>query len=128
MPLIMFFYSDADRDKPTVAVTIGAGASKVKNAELREKSAAELSQTLDQYKRELLDLKVQQVAGTAAKGGKIREVRKNIARVLTTITQQTRADARAKYAGKKHIPKDLRVKKTRALRRALNKHELSRKT
>ncbi|KAJ2603123.1 60S ribosomal protein L35, L29 [Coemansia sp. RSA 1200] len=103
--------------------------SKVKNAELREKSAAELSQTLDQYKRELLDLKVQQVAGTAAaKGGKIREVRKNIARVLTTITQQARADARAKYAGKKHIPKDLRVKKTRALRRALNKHELSRKT
>ncbi|KAJ2559106.1 60S ribosomal protein L35, L29 [Coemansia sp. RSA 1933] len=103
--------------------------SKVKTTQLREKSAAELSQTLDQYKRELLDLKVQQVAGAAAaKGGKVREVRKNIARVLTVITQQSRAEVRAKYAGKKYIPKDLRAKKTRALRRALTKDELSRKT
>ncbi|KAJ2865135.1 60S ribosomal protein L35, L29 [Coemansia erecta] len=103
--------------------------AKVKNTELREKSAAELSKTLDQYKRELLDLKVQQVAGAAAaKGGKVREVRKNIARVLTAITQQARAEVRAKYAGKKYIPKDLRAKKTRALRRALTKSELARKT
>ncbi|KAI9471338.1 60S ribosomal protein L35, L29 [Coemansia sp. RSA 989] len=103
--------------------------AKVKIAELREKSQAELTQTLDQYKRELLDLKVQQVAGAAAaKSSKIRDMRKNIARVLTAITQQTRDAARAEYAGKKHIPKELRVKKTRALRRALTKEELSRKT
>ncbi|KAJ2850800.1 60S ribosomal protein L35, L29 [Coemansia brasiliensis] len=103
--------------------------AKVKIAELREKSQAELTQTLDQYKRELLDLKVQQVAGAAAaKSSKIRDMRKNIARVLTAITQQTRDAARAEYAGKKYIPKELRVKKTRALRRALTKEELSRKT
>ncbi|KAJ2452786.1 60S ribosomal protein L35, L29 [Coemansia sp. RSA 2336] len=103
--------------------------AKVKIAELREKSQAELTQTLDQYKRELLDLKVQQVAGAAAaKSSKIRDMRKNIARVLTAITQQTRDAARTEYAGKKHIPKELRAKKTRALRRALTKEELSRKT
>ncbi|KAJ2483641.1 60S ribosomal protein L35, L29 [Coemansia sp. RSA 2131] len=104
-------------------------AAKVKVAELREKSQAELTQTLDQYKRDLLDLKVQQVAGAAAaKSSKIRDVRKNIARVLTVITQQNRDAVRAKYAGKKHIPIDLRVKKTRALRRAMTKSEVSRIT
>ncbi|KAI9502439.1 60S ribosomal protein L35, L29 [Coemansia spiralis] len=103
--------------------------AKVKVAELREKSAAELTQTLDQYKRELLDLKVQQVAGAAAaKSSKIRDVRRNIARVLTVITQQARNEVRAQYAGKKYIPKDLRAKKTRALRRALTKSELARTT
>ncbi|KAJ2826949.1 60S ribosomal protein L35, L29, partial [Coemansia erecta] len=103
--------------------------AKVKVADLREKSQAELTQTLDQYKRELLDLKVQQVAGASdAKSSKIHDMRKNIARVLTVITQQNRDAVRAKYAGKKHIPKDLRAKKTRALRRAMTKSELSRKT
>ncbi|KAJ2275241.1 60S ribosomal protein L35, L29, partial [Coemansia sp. RSA 451] len=68
----------------------------VKVAELREKSQAELTQTLDQYKRDLLDLKVQQVAGAAAaKSSKIRDVRKNIARVLTVITKQNRDAVRA---------------------------------
>ncbi|KAJ2783116.1 60S ribosomal protein L35, L29 [Coemansia javaensis] len=103
--------------------------TKVKVAELREKSQAELAQTLDQYKRELLDLKVQQVAGAAAaKSGKIRDVRKNISRVLTVITRQNRDAVLAQYAGKKHLPKDLRAKKTRAIRRALTKHEATRKT
>ncbi|KAJ2082381.1 60S ribosomal protein L35, L29 [Coemansia sp. RSA 988] len=103
--------------------------TKVKASELRDKSQAELTQTLDQYKRELLDLKVQQVAGAAAaKSSKIRDIRKNIARVLTVITQQNRDAVRAEYAGKKHIPKDLRAKKTRALRRVMTQYELSRKT
>ncbi|KAJ1948210.1 60S ribosomal protein L35, L29 [Linderina pennispora] len=103
--------------------------AKVKVTELREKSKAELTQTLENYRRELLDLKVQQVAGAAsAKGTKIREVRKNVARVLTVITQQSRAEVRAQYEGKKHIPKDLRPKLTRALRRALTPEERSRKT
>ncbi|KAJ1957745.1 60S ribosomal protein L35, L29 [Dipsacomyces acuminosporus] len=103
--------------------------AKVKVAELREKSKAELLQTLDQHKRELLDIKVQQVAGAAAaKGTKVREVRKNVARILTVITQQARAEVRAQYEGKKYIPKDLRVKKTRAIRRALSKEDLARKT
>jgi large subunit ribosomal protein L35e len=32
------------------------------------------------------------------------------------------------YAGKKHLPKDMRVKKTRAIRRQLTKYEASRET
>ncbi|KAJ1726904.1 60S ribosomal protein L35, L29, partial [Coemansia biformis] len=77
----------------------------------------------------LLDLKVQQVAGgAAAKTGRVRDVRKNISRVLTVITRKNRDSVIAQYAGKKHIPKDLRAKKTRAMRRALTAHELSRKT
>ncbi|KAJ2796794.1 60S ribosomal protein L35, L29, partial [Coemansia helicoidea] len=104
-------------------------ATKVKVSALHEKSQAELTQSLDQYKRELLDLKVQQVAGAgASKGSKIRDVRKNISRVLTVITRKNRDSVIAQYAGKKHIPKDLRAKKTRAIRRALTKHESTRRT
>ncbi|KAJ2776307.1 60S ribosomal protein L35, L29 [Coemansia linderi] len=110
-----------------MAITIPI--AKVKVANLREKSQAELTQTLDTYKRELMDLKVQQVAGAAAaKSSKIRDVRRNVARVLTVLTQQARTEVRGQYAKKKYIPKDLRAKKTRALRRALTKNELSRKT
>ncbi|KAJ1997046.1 60S ribosomal protein L35, L29 [Coemansia thaxteri] len=103
--------------------------AKVKVANLREKPQAELTKTLEQYRRELMDLKVQQVAGAAAaKSSKIRDVRRNVARVLTVLTQQARSEVRSQYAGKKYAPKDLRPKKTRALRRALTKSELSRKT
>lgn len=50
-------------------------------------------------------------------------VRKGIARVLTVINQTRKAELRKFYAGKKYVPTDLRAKKTRALRRALTKHE-----
>lgn len=76
-----------------------------------------------------MDLKVQQVSGTAGgKNSKTRHMRRNIARVLTVITQQARDEVRKQYAGKKHQPKDLRSKKTRAMRRALTKDERTRKT
>ncbi|KAJ1837641.1 60S ribosomal protein L35, L29 [Coemansia sp. RSA 2703] len=102
---------------------------KVKVTDLRAKSQAELTQVLDQYKQDLMDLKVKQVAsGSDVNGAKIRDTRRNIARVLTVITQQARDEVRAQYAGKKYIPKDLRAKKTRALRRALTAEELSRTT
>lgn len=40
-------------------------------------------------------------------------VRKAIARVLTVVNQKTRQNLRELYKGKKHLPLDLRVKKTR---------------
>lgn len=55
-------------------------------------------------------------------------VRKAIARVLTVIHQGDRESVKTSLAGKKHLPKDLRVKKTRAIRRQLTKFEASRKT
>ena len=56
------------------------------------------------------------------------EVRKSIARVLTVINQTQKDNLRKFYKGKKHKPLDLRPKKTRAIRKALSKHELSIKT
>ncbi|CAI5130355.1 BBT_HP_G0140130.mRNA.1.CDS.1 [Saccharomyces cerevisiae] len=59
---------------------------------------------------------------------KIKTVRKSIACVLTVINEQQREAVRQLYKGKKYQPKDLRAKKTRALRRALTKFEASQVT
>ncbi|OMH81517.1 60S ribosomal protein L35 [Zancudomyces culisetae] len=102
--------------------------AKVKVAELREKSKAELLQTVSTLKKDLMNLRVQQVSGSAsASGVKLREMKKDIARVLTVITQQDRKKALEAAKGKR-IPLDLRFKKTRAMRRALTKSEQSKKT
>lgn len=55
-------------------------------------------------------------------------VRKSIARVMTVISQTQRDNLRKFYKKKKYQPLDLRPKKTRAMRRALTKHEASLKT
>lgn len=55
-------------------------------------------------------------------------VRKAIARVLTVLSHNERASVRAACAGKQHLPRDLRAKKTRALRRKLTKFEATRET
>jgi large subunit ribosomal protein L35e len=47
---------------------------------------------------------------------------------LTVINQTQKDNLRKFYKGKKYKPTDLRYKKTRAIRRALNKHESSLKT
>lgn len=51
------------------------------------------------------------------------DVRKSIARVLTVINANQRAQLRIFYKNKKYIPLDLRAKQTRAIRRRLTKHE-----
>ena len=50
-------------------------------------------------------------------------MRKSIARVWTVVNQTQKENLRKFYRGKKYIPKDLRAKKTRAIRRALSKSE-----
>ncbi|KAJ1979868.1 60S ribosomal protein L35, L29 [Dimargaris xerosporica] len=102
--------------------------AKIKAFELRGKSKAELTETVDKLKSELSSLRVQKVAGATARGTKIREARKNIARVLTVISQTQRDQLRDFYKSKKYKPLDLRAKKIRALRRRLTEGELSRKT
>jgi large subunit ribosomal protein L35e len=100
---------------------------KVKASELREKRKSELLGQLKEQKNELLQLRVAQVTnGAASKLAKIKLVRKNIARILTVLNQKAKADMRKQVAGKKYKPKELRVKKTRALRRALKPSEASR--
>jgi large subunit ribosomal protein L35e len=51
------------------------------------------------------------------------DVRKSIARVLTVISSNQRAQLRLFYKNKKYVPLDLRPKQTRAIRRRLTKHE-----
>jgi large subunit ribosomal protein L35e len=47
---------------------------------------------------------------------------------LTVIRHTDRAAVKLSLAGKKHLPKDMRAKKTRAIRRQLTKFEASRET
>ncbi|KAI0036727.1 ribosomal protein L35 [Vararia minispora EC-137] len=97
---------------------------KVKAYELQSKSKNDLSKQLSELKGELLELRVQKIAGgSASKLTKINGVRKSIARVLTVMNQKQRQNLRDFYKGKKYLPLDLRAKKTRAIRRRLTKHE-----
>lgn len=57
-----------------------------------------------------------------------REVRKSIARVLTVTNQTQKENLRKFYKGKVRKPIDLRPKKTRAIRRALNRYEAGTKS
>jgi len=55
-------------------------------------------------------------------------VRKAIAKVLTVINEKRRDAAKESNKKKKYTPKDLRMKKTRAFRKKLTKHERSLRT
>lgn len=57
-----------------------------------------------------------------------RVVRKAIARVYIVYHQKMKVNLRNHYKNKKYKPLDLRVKKTRAMRKALTKHEMKIKT
>lgn len=101
----------------------------VKAYELRDKSKDELLKTLGDLRKELSELHVAKVTdGAASKIAKIKSVRKSIARVLTVHNQQQKDGLRKACANSKYMPKDLRAKKTRAVRRALTKSERTQKT
>merc|ERR1712080_56661 len=104
-------------------------APTIKASELRGKGKEELNKQLLDFKQELGNLRVAKVTGGAAsKLARIRTVRKSIAKVLTVIHQTQKSEIRKLYRGKKHKPIDLRPKKTRAIRRRLNKTQSSLKT
>lgn len=106
-----------------------AATVQIKAHELRTKSKTELLRQLDDYQQELAQLRVAKVIGGAAsKLSKIRVVRKSIARVLTVYNQNQKAKLRSALGNKKHVPLDLRRKKTRAIRRQLSKHDKAIKT
>jgi large subunit ribosomal protein L35e len=101
----------------------------VKAYELRGSSKVDLVKTLQGLRKELSQLHVAKVTdGAASKIAKIKSVRKSIARVLTVHNQQQKDGIRKACAGAKYMPKDLRAKKTRAMRRALTKDERTKKT
>ena len=109
---------------------------------LRNLTVEELQKTLEEHRKELTSLRVNKVAsGVASKLAKIKVVRKAIARQLTLINQKRRnelKDAFSTRAGiKKYneenktsfslnkVPKDLRPRLTRALRRKITKRQAS---
>lgn len=58
--------------------------------ELKAKSAAELNEELVAAKKELFNLRFQNATNQLDNTSRIKEVRKNIARIQTVITEKTR--------------------------------------
>ena len=56
--------------------------------EVRDKSNDELSKTLDEFKKELFDLRFEKATGTVENAMRIRELRKSIARILTVLKER----------------------------------------
>lgn len=96
----------------------------IKAYQLRAKPKAELTKQLTDLKSELAELRVaKETAGARSKLAKIKVVRKSIARVLTVYNQTQKEKLREFLKNSKYLPKDLRQKKTRAIRRRLRKGE-----
>ena len=98
---------------------------KLRVFKLRNASDEDLTKGLDEYKKELNSLRTLKItgAGSSAKLGKIRVVRKAIAKYLTVINQRNRERVRDTLKKKKYLPTNLRYKKTRAIRRSLTPHQ-----
>ena len=59
--------------------------------ELKTKSAAELADSLTEAKKELFNLRFQNATNQLDNTARIKEVRKNIARIQTVITEKANA-------------------------------------
>ena len=124
-------------------------AKTVSAKKYREKNSADLLNELKKLREELQKIRFTRSSGTAvAKLSKIKDLRKQIARILTIIRENKKAEVvknlRVKVTKKekedkegkeeeikttiknlkmKHIPLDLRPKLTRAMRRRMTKFE-----
>ena len=61
--------------------------------ELKTKSVAELSEDLTAAKKELFNLRFQNATNQLDNTARIKDVRKNIARIQTIITEKSKAEA-----------------------------------
>jgi large subunit ribosomal protein L29 len=73
----------------------------MKASALRELTAEELSEKMRGFKDELFNLRFQLATGQLEKVDRIRQVRREMARVLTVMHQRERAEAGAPAAGGK---------------------------
>ena len=62
--------------------------------EIRDKSTDELVKTLDEFKKELFDLRFQRATGSIDNPMRIRELRKSIARILTVLKERESEEAK----------------------------------
>ncbi|MEW8538803.1 MAG: 50S ribosomal protein L29 [Candidatus Thiodiazotropha endolucinida] len=65
----------------------------MKASELREKSQQELTTTLEELLKEQFNLRMQRGTGQLAKLSRMKEVRKDIARVKTLMNEQKSGEA-----------------------------------
>ncbi len=65
----------------------------MKAGEMRERSPEELNKTLGDLEEQLFKLRFQKSTGQIENPQKIREVRKNIARVLTVLSERRTVEA-----------------------------------
>lgn len=107
-------------------------SSHLKIKDLRDSSKETLLKKLEECKKELSQLRVaQQTNGNDARVGRIRPIRKSIARILTVLNQNERTNLKKFYDNKKlrsKTPKTLRPKLTHRRRLALTPKEQNRKT
>ena len=105
---------------------------------LRNKTIEDLQLTLNEHRKELSDLRVNKVSsGVASKLAKITVVKKAIARILTIMNLKRRNNIKESFKTRKGIkayneanktsfslnkvPKELRPRLTRALRKKITK-------
>ena len=62
--------------------------------EIRDKSNDELLKTLDEFKKELFDLRFQRATGSIDNPMRIRDLRKSIARILTVLKERESEEAK----------------------------------
>ena len=62
--------------------------------EIRDKSNDELLKTLDEFKKELFDLRFERATGSIDNPMRIRELRKSIARILTVLKERESEEAK----------------------------------
>jgi large subunit ribosomal protein L29 len=67
----------------------------MKAAELKELTAAELGQRLQDTQKELFNLRVQQSYGQLEKSSRIRELRRDVARIMTVINRRGQESKKA---------------------------------
>lgn len=64
----------------------------MKVAEVRQLDVEELERRLAESRRELFNLRFQHATGQLENTGQLKEVRKNIARLLTVLTQKRQGE------------------------------------
>ena len=67
----------------------------MKVADLRSKSSDQLRDQLKQLKKEQFNLRFQQATGQLEKTARVKEVRRDIARVKTLLAEQAKTEAEA---------------------------------
>ncbi len=72
----------------------------MKAAEIRQKTDDELAEQLTGLKKEALNLRFQTSSGQLESTARVREVRRDIARIMTTQNQRRRTSAAAAADGK----------------------------